>query len=201
MNGEIYNSLRRNLQDAEYSEGYAEEFLNAYIATQIKVIREQREMTQAELGKLIGTTQAGVSRYENVNYPSWSIQSLKKVARALRVRLKVSFETFGSLPDEVIRFRRESLERVDREHDPSLGETASIPDYDPFVVAMKDRPVVNIEEWKQLSGVSLNDRRVAGDKPNESVDNTPGPCSSDDRSGRHEYRGQNSPSGLSAALG
>jgi len=43
-------TLRMELRDKEYSEGYAESFLNSYIATQIKVIREQREMTQAELG-------------------------------------------------------------------------------------------------------------------------------------------------------
>jgi len=202
MNGEIYNSLRENLQDADYSEGYAEEFLNAYIATQIKVIREQRIMTQAELGELIGTTQAGVSRYENVNYPSWSIKSLKKIARALRVRLKVSFETYGSLPEEVVSFTRESLERVDREHDPDLGEP-SIADFDPFSAAMESGPIVNIDHWKQkqLAGIGLNDRPAAGDMPNESDDNSKGASPSSDRSGRHESRGQNSPSGLDRAFG
>lgn len=205
MNGEIYNSLRRKLQDAEYSEGYAEEFLNAYIATQIKVIREQRVMTQAELGKLIGTTQAGVSRIENVNYSSWSIQSLKKVARALDVRLKVSFETFGSLPDEVVAFSRENLERVAREDDPDLGENPAIADYDPFSRAMmhgkNENKVVDINEGRQLSGGGLNDHQVVGDVSNESDDNTQGPRPSADRSGRHELRGQNSPSRLSAAFG
>ncbi|MEI9969485.1 MAG: helix-turn-helix transcriptional regulator [Terracidiphilus sp.] len=107
MLGEIYNSLRSNLRDPEYAEGYAEEFLNAYIATQIKVIREQRNMTQAQLAEQIGTTQAGVSRYENVNYPSWSISGLKKVARALHVRLKVSFEPFGTLPGGSSQFQSE----------------------------------------------------------------------------------------------
>ncbi|MGB6690630.1 MAG: helix-turn-helix domain-containing protein [Terracidiphilus sp.] len=117
---DIEDALRIELRDPEYSEGYADSFLNAYIATQIKVIREQRQMTQAQLGELIGTTQAGVSRYENVNYSSWSIKSLIRMAHAFDVRLKVSFEPYGTLPEEVIKFNRESLERVKREADLGL---------------------------------------------------------------------------------
>ena len=116
---DIENALRIELRDPEYSEGYAESFLNSYVATQIKVIREQRKMTQAELGRLIGTTQAGVSRYENVDYSSWNIKTLIKFARAFHVRLKVSFESFGTLPEEASQFNRESLER---EEDPGLED-------------------------------------------------------------------------------
>lgn len=119
---DIERALRVELLDPEYSEGYAESFLNSYVATQIKVIREQRKMTQAELANEIGTTQAGISRIENVNYSSWSIRTLIKLARAFKVRLKVSFEPYGTLPEEAVRFDRESLERPRREDDPGLGE-------------------------------------------------------------------------------
>jgi transcriptional regulator with XRE-family HTH domain len=117
---DIERALRTELRDPEYSEGYAESFLNAYVATQIKVIREQRVMTQAQLAATIGTTQAGISRIENVNYSSWSIRTLIKLARAFGVRLKVSFEPFGTLPDEVMAFNRNALQRVKREEDPGL---------------------------------------------------------------------------------
>ncbi|QNI31069.1 helix-turn-helix transcriptional regulator [Alloacidobacterium dinghuense] len=119
---DIESALRSELRDPEYSEGYAESFLNTYIASQIKVIREQREMTQSDLGEAIGTTQAGVSRYENANYSSWNIRTLIKIARAFHLRLKVSFEPFGTLPNEVVRFGRQSLERVPREEDLGLRE-------------------------------------------------------------------------------
>lgn len=117
MHGDIASSLRKGLLDKDYAESYAESFLNAYVATQIKVIREQRRMTQGELGERIGTTQAGISRIEDVNYSSWSIRTLAKLAKAFDVRLKVSFEPYGTLPSEVVTFNRESLERVDREED------------------------------------------------------------------------------------
>ena len=119
---DLKTTLRKELRDPEYSEGYAESFLNAYVATQIKVIREQRKMTQAELAEAIGTTQAGVSRIENVNYSSWGTRTLIKLARAFKVRLKVSFEPYGTLPDDAALFYRDALERVAREDDPGLWD-------------------------------------------------------------------------------
>jgi transcriptional regulator with XRE-family HTH domain len=119
---DISDALRVELRDPSYSEGYAESFLNSYIATQIKVIREQRNMKQADLAREVGTTQTAISRIENVNYSSWNINTLKKLARAFRVRLMVSFETYGTLPDEVGRFTRDALQRAEREKDPGLLE-------------------------------------------------------------------------------
>jgi len=115
-------ALRVELRDPEFSEGYAESFLNSYVATQIKVIREQRRMKQSDLAREVGTTQTAISRIENVNYSSWNINTLKKLARAFRVRLMVSFETYGTLPDEVGKFTQESLQRAEREKDPGLLE-------------------------------------------------------------------------------
>jgi transcriptional regulator with XRE-family HTH domain len=156
---DIENSLRRELRDPEYSEGYAESFLNAYVATQIKVIREQRGMTQAGLAEAIGTTQAGVSRIENVNYSSWSVRTLIKLARAFNVRLKVSFEPYGTLPDEVVRFDRNSLERVKRENDPGLTEK---PIRVLKALADGDCNLTNIGEWKAIRD---SGQKVMSDAP------------------------------------
>jgi transcriptional regulator with XRE-family HTH domain len=168
---DIEVSLRKELCDAEYSEGYSESFVNTYIATQIKVIREQRKMTQAELAGLIGTTQAGVSRYENVNYSSWNVKTLTKLARAFGVWLKVSFEPFGELPNEVVQFSRQSLERVKREDDPGLS-AMSIPmismyhDEGPKVIAIDSRKKSsaygdigqrNVPSWNESSLGGQND--------------------------------------------
>jgi|HubBroStandDraft_4_1064222.scaffolds.fasta_scaffold535414_2 transcriptional regulator with XRE-family HTH domain len=116
------DALRIELRDQEFSEGYAESFLNSYVATQIKVIREQRNMKQSDLAHEVGTTQTAISRIENVNYSSWNINTLKKLARAFHLRLMVSFETYGTLPDEVGKFTQGSLQRAERENDPGLLE-------------------------------------------------------------------------------
>ena len=122
----IGETLRNDLRDPEFAEVYAETFLDTYIATQIKVLREQREMTQAQLAALLGTTQTVVSRIESVNYSSWNIKTLKKIARKLRVRLRVSFETYGSLIGDMERFDKATLQRPALEDDHVLqGEAVT----------------------------------------------------------------------------
>ncbi len=110
-------TLREALKDPEYSEGYAESFLDSYIATQIKVLREQHGLSQQGLAELIGSKQGAISRIENVNYSRWNVSTLKKLARVFRLRLKVSFETYGTLLSEVEMFTRNSLQRTPREND------------------------------------------------------------------------------------
>ena len=137
--GAIADELRTELKDPEFSEGYAESFLNAHIATQLKVLRQQRGLKQNELAELVGTKQTAISRIENVNYSKWNIATLKKVARALEVRLKITFEEFGTLPDEVESFNAQSLLRAPRSTDPSLrpaalnlGRVLGISDYSQY---------------------------------------------------------------------
>ena len=117
---ESRNTLKKEFLDPEYRQAYAEDFLNTLIATQIRVLRDQRELTQEEFGELIGTQQAGVSRLENVNYSSWKTETLRKIARALKVRLKITFEDFTTLLDDAESFSRENLQRVAFEQDPTF---------------------------------------------------------------------------------
>ncbi|MGH7987306.1 MAG: helix-turn-helix domain-containing protein [Candidatus Binataceae bacterium] len=106
-------------RDRSYREAYADEFLNIYVASQLRTIREQRGLTQEELAEAIGTKQGGISRIENVNYSGWNVTTLKKIAFALGCRLNISLETFGSLIDEEgSRCTREALQRPDFSEDP-----------------------------------------------------------------------------------
>ena len=117
---DISETLRLDLRNPEFSEGYAESFLDTFVATQIKVLREQLGLTQAQLAEKLGTKQTVVSRIESAGYAAWNIGTLKKLARVFRVRLHVSFETYGSLIGEMERFSRQTLERSPREKDPAL---------------------------------------------------------------------------------
>jgi transcriptional regulator with XRE-family HTH domain len=154
--GAISETLRQDLRQPEFSEGYAESFQDAYVATQIKVLREQNKWTQAALAKELGTTQTVISRIENVNYSAWNIRTLKKLARAFRVRLKVSFETYGSLIHDVDSFSREDLQRAPRESDPELLDAEGS--------AMADRP----EKVAATTAAGKNLRELTrGDPPAE----------------------------------
>lgn len=112
--------LEDEFQGEEYRYGYAESFLDTWVATQIVVLREQRGLSQSELAALIGTKQPGISRLEDVNHSSWNTATLKKIAQALGVRLKISFETFGDLLDEKEEFGRTFLQRPTFEEECAL---------------------------------------------------------------------------------
>jgi transcriptional regulator with XRE-family HTH domain len=113
--------LRRSFKDWEYADAYARSALNAYIATQIKVIREQRGWTQGRLADEAEMKQPRIAVMEDVNYSSWSTSTLWRLAQAFHLRLRVSFEEFGTLPHEIDTFNRKSLERLPLEEDPFIA--------------------------------------------------------------------------------
>jgi transcriptional regulator with XRE-family HTH domain len=114
---ELRNNLRAEFHEKEYRHAYADESLNVYIATQIKVLREQRTLTQKQLADLAGMAQPRIAVLEDVNYSSWSINTLRRLAEAFDLRLTVSFENFSSLVNEVETLGKESLERDSFEND------------------------------------------------------------------------------------
>lgn len=123
----VVEQLRQSFADEEYRNAYVESFLNSYVAAQIKVLREDYPLTQAELAEKIGTQQPGIARLENVNYSAWKVETLRKVARALGVRLKITFEEWGTLPNEIEHFNREHLMRVPFERDPVFSPACERP--------------------------------------------------------------------------
>jgi transcriptional regulator with XRE-family HTH domain len=114
--------LKQAFKDKDYRHGYADEFLNSSIATQIKVLREQRGWSQKELAQSANMKQPRISVMENVNYSSWSIKILRELAEAFDLTLCVSFETFGKRLADIERFNRENLERLSFEDDPIFVE-------------------------------------------------------------------------------
>lgn len=121
---EFRQRLIEDFRDREYREAYAEDFLRTSLAAQIRVLREQRNLDQSQLAEALGTKQSGISRLENVNYSRWNIDTLIRIAFALGARLKVSFETFGTLVDEAQVFSREALKRDAFEDDPVFAKRA-----------------------------------------------------------------------------
>jgi transcriptional regulator with XRE-family HTH domain len=156
-------SLRSEFGDPDYRYAYAESFLNTKIAMQIKVLREQRGKTQTELAISCGTKQAGFSRFEDVNHSVWKTDTLWKIARALGVRLNVSFETFGSLISEKENFTPEHLMRPRFEEDPVFVEgierQAEIPEQEATPLdslALAKANVTDIERYRSAKERELS---------------------------------------------
>jgi transcriptional regulator with XRE-family HTH domain len=131
--------LKKEFQDEEYRYAYDEEFANSRMATQIKVIREDQTLTQAQLAEKAGMKQSRISALENVDYSAWSISTLRRLARALGVRLSFKFESWGDLLAEVDAFSREALQRPDFEHDsafengePAIAANPALGEFKPY---------------------------------------------------------------------
>jgi len=141
---ELIESLRTEFHDEETRHIYAEDLLNSYIATQIKVLREKEGWTQSELAERAGMKQERISVLEDVNYSSWTASVLRRIAKAYDLRLSIKFESFGSYLDEFENFRREALLRPSFKDDPAfkpglqsgkspVSETGSITRITPLV--------------------------------------------------------------------
>jgi transcriptional regulator with XRE-family HTH domain len=133
MNG-FSDAIKQGFRNKDYRHSYADEFLNETIATQIKTLREQHEWRQVDLARESGMPQSMIARLENVNYSSWSINTLRKLARAFDVRLRVTFETFGSVIGEFESFSRQSLQRDYFDIDPVFH-----PHVEPYPRLMEER--------------------------------------------------------------
>ena len=106
--------LIEQFSDKELADAHVDDFLNIAIATQIKILREQRGFTQSELAKLAAMEQSEISVMEDIDYSSWSTSTLKKLASAFDVSLKVSFEAYDTLIVDTANLSKESLERDTR---------------------------------------------------------------------------------------
>jgi transcriptional regulator with XRE-family HTH domain len=122
---ELVKTLTEEWKDKETRQVYCDEFLNASIATQIKVLRERRGLTQAQLAALADMKQPRIAAMEDVNYASWTINVLRRLAEAFDLTLTVKFESFGEKLKEIVIFSRENLEKPSFKED-TVFQNASI---------------------------------------------------------------------------
>lgn len=140
------------LEDEEYAYGYYNDFLNLYIATQIKVLREQRGYkTQTAFAREKGIKQEQLSRWENIDTNAWSVNTLRRIARAFGVVVKVSFEEFSGAIDTIVNFRRETLQRLER--------VADLSRYNPIEsteqrVTLENRALRDVKDRAELTNTA-----------------------------------------------
>lgn len=119
---DLHDRLRKELADEESRYVYADSVTNAFLTGQIKDLREERGLTQEKLAELVGTKQSGISRWQNAGYSSCKVDTLRKFAKAFGVRLRISFEEFGTLPTDIGGFSKARLCPRRFEDDPVFKE-------------------------------------------------------------------------------
>lgn len=90
--------------DLDYRSAVNRAFSEVRIAKQLKVLRETRDvpLTQVQLANKAEMKQSRISELEGMNYSSWSISTLERLAKALGVGFKYSFVGWGELVPEIV---------------------------------------------------------------------------------------------------
>jgi transcriptional regulator with XRE-family HTH domain len=119
---QVLERLKTEFTSEESRYAYADSAANAFLTGQIKALREDRGLTQEQLADLVGTQQSGISRWQNSGYSSCKVETLRKFAKAFGVRLRITFEEFGTLPEDVQGFTKKRLAPRRFEDDPAFEE-------------------------------------------------------------------------------
>jgi ribosome-binding protein aMBF1 (putative translation factor) len=90
-------SLPAWLGERAAREAYLESCLEQDVAWQIRLNREAREMSQKQLGDLVGTRQSSIARAEDPAYGKHSLSMLVKLAHAFGCALLVRFVSYQEL--------------------------------------------------------------------------------------------------------
>lgn len=81
-------------------EAFVEALISVGIPAQLHEMRERRGWTQTELGKRAAKAQALICKYEGFGYGKFTLKTLRELAAAFDVGLKVQFVPFSELVDE-----------------------------------------------------------------------------------------------------
>ena len=81
--------LKEDLKNPEFKKAFHKEEIFASLAIQIAKIRKTEGLSQQELAEKLHTTQQTVSRLENTDNRSYSLNTLIKLADVLHKKLKI----------------------------------------------------------------------------------------------------------------
>ena len=84
--------LEAQLQDPAFAERFKAAGEAWDVALQIAALREKAGLSQKELARLLKTSQQQISRLESPKYEGHSLSMLRRVATALRARVRVVLE-------------------------------------------------------------------------------------------------------------
>jgi transcriptional regulator with XRE-family HTH domain len=115
---DLFPRLRNNFKDEDYRHIYTNGLIDSKIATQLKVLREEIFGTQERLAEKAGMRQARISVMEDVNYSSWSLSTLRRLAKAFDLYVDVEFKEFGTIGRQLDELSRNYLSRRPFKDDP-----------------------------------------------------------------------------------
>ncbi|KKN61938.1 hypothetical protein LCGC14_0517070 [marine sediment metagenome] len=97
----MLSSIKLGIADKLKDRGYRHRFFRGHaqdeVASRIKELREFRKLRQTDLAERCDMKQSAVSRIEQASYSRWNIDTLWRLAEALDVRMRITFEPMESV--------------------------------------------------------------------------------------------------------
>jgi len=131
----ISKRLADELAEKKMRDAYLSAQTRTKITNQIRAIRSQRGWSQGEFAKILGKPQSNVSRLENREYGSFTLNTLFELASAFDVGLVVEFAPYESFllhtrdlsieNLQVSRFSRRALDVLTRDYPTSVEQGMS----------------------------------------------------------------------------
>ncbi len=90
--------LEEQMTDPAFAERFRQAGAAWDVALQLAALRKKAGLSQKELARQLNTTQQQISRLESPAYEGHSLSMLRRVARALRAEVRVTFELASSRP-------------------------------------------------------------------------------------------------------
>jgi ribosome-binding protein aMBF1 (putative translation factor) len=92
---------QRARKSATYRKNFARSIQQIDLALLVREMREDAELTQAELAKKVGTSQSVIARLEDAEYTGHSLTMLERIAAVCGVALKLHAEKKPNFDREV----------------------------------------------------------------------------------------------------
>lgn len=126
-------TIWKRLSDKEYRENFVNLKIDNDLSSQIYALRDQRSLTQEDLGLLAGMAQPRIAKLE-ASCEGVTLATLKRLASALDVGLSVRFVSFNELVQQSVK------EDIDRPLPNFPGDCAPNPHLIVNVRASSPRP-------------------------------------------------------------
>ena len=110
------------MADKDFRHLYLAAHIKELLANQIRLTREQRGWTQAQLGERAGMAQERISLLEDADYKGMTLKTLRRLAEAFDSALIVRFAPFSELLEWVEQLGPEQLVVPEFEHDCGPGQ-------------------------------------------------------------------------------
>lgn len=91
--------IRRKLaSDRPLAEAVNDEYVRLNVAGQIFAARKKAGMTQRELAEACGMKQSAIARLESTDYEGHRLDTVRRIAAALNLRIEITFVPPPTLP-------------------------------------------------------------------------------------------------------